>query len=120
MPAMPRYRAVMDTNVFLGALWSTQGAAHEILQQLRSDRWQLLLSNHLLLEYEEVAKRYAAGMELTLGDIDDVLDAICTTAEQRQLKPDWPPHLPDADDEPLLQLAVEAEADCIITRNIGI
>ena len=109
----------MDTNVFLGALWSTHGAAFEVLQQLRANRWQLLLSNHLLLEYEEVAKRYAAEMELTLGDIDDVLDAICTTAEQRQLKPDWTPHLPDPDDEPLLQLAVEAGADCIVTRNPG-
>ena len=57
-------------------------------------------------------------MELTLGDIDDVLDATCTAAEQRQLKPDWTPHLPDPDDEPLLQLAVEASADCIVTRNI--
>ena len=63
----------METNVFLGALWSTHGAAFEVLQQLRANRWQLLLSNHLLLEYEEVAKRYAAEMQLTLGDIDDVL-----------------------------------------------
>lgn len=118
MTAMPRYRAVMDTNVFLGALWSTQGAAYEILQQLRLGRWQMLLSNHLLFEYEEVAKRYAAEMDLTLEDIDTVLDAICTTAEQHQLKPEWRPQLPDPDDEPLLQLAAEAGGDCIVTRNI--
>ena len=108
----------MDTNVFLSALWSTQGAACEILQQLRRGRWQLLLSNHLLHEYEEVAKRFAAEMELAPADIDDVLDALCTGAEQHLLKPDWTPHLPDPDDEPLLQLAVEAGADCIVTRNI--
>ena len=115
---MPRYRAVMDTNVFLSALWSTQGAAYEILEQLRLGRWGMLLSNHLLFEYEEVAKRYAAEMGLTLGDIDTVLDAICTAAEQHQLKPEWQPRLPDPDDEPLLQLAVEAGGDCVITRNI--
>jgi putative PIN family toxin of toxin-antitoxin system len=115
---MPRYRAVIDTNVFLGSLWSTQGAAYEIFQQLRAGRWQLVLSNHLLFEYEEVGKRYAVEMELTLTDIDDVLDALCTAAEQHLLKPDWTPRLPDPDDEPLLQLAVESGADCIVTRNI--
>jgi putative PIN family toxin of toxin-antitoxin system len=111
-------RAVIDTNVFLGSLWSTQGAAFEIFQQLRRGRWQLVLSNHLLFEYEEVGKRYAVEMGLTPADIDDVLDAICPGAEQHLLKPDWTPRLPDPDDEPLLQLAVEGKADCIVTRNI--
>ena len=115
---MPLLRAVIDTNVVLGSLWSTQGAAYEVFQQLRRGRWRLLLSNHLLFEYEEVAKRYAVEMELALVDIDDVLDAICAEAEQHLLNPDWTPRLPDPDDEPLLQLAVEAKADCIVTRNI--
>jgi putative PIN family toxin of toxin-antitoxin system len=111
-------RAVIDTNVFLGSLWSTQGAAFEIFQQLRRGRWQLVLSNHLLFEYEEVGKRYAVEMGLTPADVDDVLDAISPGAEEHLLKPDWTPRLPDPDDEPLLQLAVEAKADCIVTRNI--
>jgi putative PIN family toxin of toxin-antitoxin system len=115
---MTMLRAVIDTNVSLGSLWSTQGAAFEIFQQLRRGRWQRVLSNHLLFEYEEVAKRYAVEMGLAPVEIDDVLDAICPGAEQRLLKPDWTPRLPDPDDEPLLQLAVEAKADCIVTRNI--
>lgn len=38
-------------------------------------------------------------------------------AEQGNLKPDWIPRLVDADDEPLLQLAVEAGVPIIVTRN---
>ena len=110
-------RAVIDTNVFLSALWSTRGAAFEIFSTLRRGHWQIVLSNHLLFEYEEVGKRNAAEMELTLEDIDAVLDALCTTAEHRQLEPDWIPRLKDPDDEPLLQLAVEGQVPIIVTRD---
>ena len=74
-----------------------------------------MLSNHLLFEYEEVGKRTATEMGLTLQDIDDVL---CSVAEFRQLEPAWIPRLSDSDDEPLLQLAVEAKAPIIVTRNL--
>ncbi len=110
-------RAIIDTNVFLSALWSTQGAAFEVFAELRLGRWQMVLSNHLLFEYEEVGKRHAGEMGLTLEDIDAVLDALCTTAEQRQLEPDWIPRLTDPDDEPLLQLAVESRVPTIVTHN---
>ena len=57
-------------------------------------------------------------MGLTLEHVDDVLDAICAAAEQRQLEPAWVPRLNDPDDEPLLQLAVEANVPVIVTRNV--
>jgi putative PIN family toxin of toxin-antitoxin system len=110
-------RAVIDTNVFLSALWSTRGAAFEVFSMLRRGEWQILLSNHLLFEYEEVGKRNAAEMGLTLEDIDNVLDALCIAAEERQLEPDWIPRLSDPNDEPLLQLAVEGQVPIIVTRN---
>jgi predicted nucleic acid-binding protein len=72
----------------------------------------------LLFECEEVGKRIAAEMGLTLQDIDDVLDALCSAAELQQLEPAWIPCLSDPDDEPLLQLAVEANVPIIVTRNI--
>ncbi|MBI4658006.1 MAG: PIN domain-containing protein [Verrucomicrobia bacterium] len=52
-----------------------------------------------------------------MEDIDDILDALCAAAEQRQLEPAWIPRLTDPDDEPLLQLAVEGQVPCIVTRN---
>ena len=110
-------RAIIDTNVFLSALWSTRGAAFAVFAELRRGRWQMVLSNHLLFEYEEVGKRHAAEMGLTFKDIDDVLDALCAAAEQRPLAPAWIPWLDDPDDEPLLQLAVEGQVPVIVTRN---
>lgn len=110
-------RVVMDTNMLVAGLRSRSGASNEILRQLRAGRWQMLLSNHLLFEYEEVAKRHAADVSLTVDDIDDVLDAFCRAAEPHKLRPGWPPQLSDPEDEPLLQLAVEGAADCIVTHN---
>ena len=115
---MPIPRAIMDTNVLLSALWSRRGAAYQVLQALRQGRWQIVVSNHLLMEYEEVCKRHAADVGMTLQEIDDVLDAICVVAEEQVLRPGWVPHLPDPDDEPMLQLAVEAAVPDIVTRNI--
>ena len=112
-------RAIIDTNVFLSSLWSTQGAAFEIFAQLRRGRWHIVLSNHLIFEYEEVAKRNAPEMGLALQDIEDVLDALCSVAEQRHLDPHWIPRLSDPDDEPLLQMAVAAKVPIIVTRNLG-
>jgi predicted nucleic acid-binding protein len=77
------------------------------------------LSNHLLFEYEEVAKRNATETGLSTQDIDDVLDAICASAEHWQLQAAWIPRLSDPDDEPLLQMAVEAKVPFIVTRNLG-
>jgi len=108
----------MGTNVLLSALWLQRGAAHQILQAPRQGRWRIVLSNHLLMEYEEVCKRHAADMGMTLEEIDDVLDAICMVAEERALRPGWVPHLPDPDDEPMLQLAVESAVPDIVTRNV--
>jgi putative PIN family toxin of toxin-antitoxin system len=111
-------RAIIDTNVFLSSLWSTQGAAFEIFAQLRRGRWQIVLSNHLLFEYEEVAKRTTTETGLSLQDLDDILDGLCATADFQQLQPDWIPRLSDPDDEPLLQMAVEAKVPTIVTRNV--
>ena len=56
---------------------------------------------------------------ISLQDIDDVLDALCAAAEFRQLEPEWIPPLTDPDDEPILQMAVEAKVPIIVTRNLG-
>ena len=113
-------RAVPDTNVILAALLSNRGAAFEILQKLRRGQWRLVLSNRLLLEYEEVLKRNAGALALTHEEVDRFLNAICQSAECFQLPAAQPPGLPDADDEPLLRLAETSGARLITTTTSAI
>lgn len=74
-------RAVLDTNVILASFLSRRGASFEILQRLRRGDWRLVLSNHLLLEYEEVLKRNGITLGLTIAEVDLFLNAICQAAD---------------------------------------
>ena len=111
-------RAVMDTNVLYSALRSRLGHSFTVFVALRQERWRAVISNHLVHEYEEILKRHATELKLSLADIDVLLDAICARAEEWALSPGWLPMLADADDEPLVQLASESGAGCIITHNL--
>jgi putative PIN family toxin of toxin-antitoxin system len=110
-------RAVMDTNVLVAAFRSRTGASFEIFQRLRRDEWTTVLSNHLIFEYEEVLKRDAAALSLSLDDVDQILNAVCAGGEEWLLTHNWEPVLPDPDDGPLVQLAQESTALDIVTHN---
>ena len=107
----------MDTNVLVAAFRSRAGASFEIFQRLRRDEWTAVLSNHLVYEYEEVLKRDAAALSLSLDDVDQILNALSARAEEWPLTHNWEPVLPDPDDEPLVQLAQESGALVIVTHN---
>ena len=78
-----------------------------------------MLSNHLLLEYEEKLLETARVLGVTADDIDGTLTVICAQAEEWQLKPNWHPVLlNDPDDEALAQLAFESGAKVITTHNV--
>src|SRR5438093_9668296 len=110
-------RAVMDTNVLYSAFRSRLGASFELFRRLCAREWTVILSNHLLHEYEEVLKANATELGLSLDDVDEILNAICARAEEWPLQPGWNPILSDPDDEPLVQLASESAANLIITHN---
>jgi putative PIN family toxin of toxin-antitoxin system len=114
-----KLRAVMDTNVLVAAFRSRSGASFEIFQLLRRDEWTTVPSNHLVFEYEEVLKRDAAALTLSLDDVDQILNALCARGEEWLLTHNWEPLLADPDDEPLVQLAHESGARVIVTHNTG-
>lgn len=110
---------VVDTNVLYTGLRSRQGAAHQLLRQIGvSSTFRIHLSVPLVLEYEEVAKRNARALGLTYQDIDDILDYLCSVAGLHTIFYLWRPYLPDPDDDMLLELAVEADCNRLVTCNL--
>ncbi|MBI4663770.1 MAG: putative toxin-antitoxin system toxin component, PIN family [Verrucomicrobia bacterium] len=111
-------RAVVDTNVLYTGLRSRNGASFQILDGLWQRRWILVLSNTILTEYEEVLKRNAPSLGLTVERVDALLDAFCALAECHEPAGFWTPILPDPDDEAFVQLAVGAKVSCLVSHNL--
>ncbi len=111
-------QVVIDTNVILAALRSRRGASFHLLSLLGREDFEINVSVPLILEYEDAAKRIAREVGLTHADVDDILDYICRVANRRQIFFLWRPYLKDPHDDLVLEVAVEADCDFIITFNI--
>jgi predicted nucleic acid-binding protein len=82
-----------------------------------SDQFQVSVSVPLVLEYEDVLKRQSSTLGLTHAEIDGILDYLCSVARRRRIFFLWRGFLSDPKDELVLELAVEARCDLIITFN---
>jgi len=111
------YSIVVDTNVIVAALRSRRGASFRLLMLLGSQAFQVHVSVPLVLEYEDAAKRLVGEIPLTGQDVDDILDYICSVAEHHELFYLWRPQLHDPEDDMVLELAVAAHCDFIVTYN---
>ena len=111
-------RIVIDTNVFISALRSRRGASYRLFMLLDRGDIEINLSVPLIVEYEDAAKRIAREFGLTHGDIDDILDYICSIAHRRKIHFLWRPFLKDPQDDHVLELAVESGCNFIVTHNI--
>lgn len=112
------YKIVLDTSVLIAALRSQRGASFELLRLVGDERWQLHLSTALLLEYEAVARREAQEFWLQPDLIEAVLDYLCANAQEHRISFRWRPFLSDPDDDFILELAVAAKAQYIVTHNL--
>ncbi len=115
---MKTYRIVIDTNVLVAALKSQRGASFRLLSLLDAEKFITDVSVPLILEYEDVLKRSSIGVPLSHEDIDDILDYFCKVAKRNNIFYLWRPFLKDPKDDFVLELAVEAQSDFIITYNL--
>ena len=113
-------RLVLDTATMVAAVRSDRGASRLLLRAALEGRGlRILVSVPLLIEYEAVLTRAehlrAAG--LTIADMGALLDAVAAVAERVELAFLWRPMLPDADDDMVLETAINGRADGIVTFN---
>ena len=109
---------VLDTNVLIAGLRSRNGASFRVLSLIGEAAFELNVSVPLVLEYEEVTKREARALGLTHAEIEDVLDYLCAVAVHREMYFLWRPVLRDAADDMVLEVAVEAGCDFVVTHNV--
>ena len=114
-------RVVLDSNVLVAAARSRNGASFALLNALRANRFCMLASVPLFVEYEAVLKRpeqLAQGMRSVARE-DAFLDALVLRVEPVHLYYLWRPQLRDAADEMVLETALNGRADVLVTFNGG-
>ena len=90
-----------------------------LLEAALSGQIEILISTAMVLEYEAVLMRaeHLRVSELTPGEVDRLLDAICKTATEVTIQWQWRPQLQDPDDEMVLETAINGHAQAIVTFN---
>jgi predicted nucleic acid-binding protein len=112
-------RLVVDTVVMVAAIRSDAGASRRVFVGGLERRFTWLISVPLLIEYEAVMTRHEhlAASRLSVVDVKILLDAVAAVVEPVRLDYLWRPVLIDADDDMVLETAVNGRADAIATFN---
>jgi predicted nucleic acid-binding protein len=112
-------RVVLDSNVLVAGFRSRRGASFRLLQLLRAGRFQIVLSVPLALEYEAELLRHAGLLGLHRNEAQGLVDYLCQVGHRQEIHFLWRPSLTDPRDEFILELAVAAGCDAIVTHNVG-
>jgi putative PIN family toxin of toxin-antitoxin system len=111
-------RVVLDTNVLVAAMRSRRGASFELMSRLGKGAFDIAVSVSLVLEYESVLLRHVAESQMSDQDIRDLVDYMCDVAMWQEIFFLWRPYLRDPNDDLILELAVAAGCDAVVTHNI--
>ena len=109
-------KIVIDTNVLVAALRSRRGASFKLVSALPSDKFAIAISVPLVFEYEDALKRLESSA-ITEQDIGDFIDFLCEIGHHQEIFFLWRPFLPDPSDDHVLEVAVAAGCDTIVTYN---
>jgi len=113
-------RVVLDTSVLASAFRSALGASYRLLWLALDGKIRLLSTPALFLEYEDVLTR-PEQMDVhgfSREEIAMFLEDLAALVEPVQVFFQWRPQLRDADDEIVLEAAVNGRAKCIVTHNV--
>ena len=108
---------VLDTNVIIAGLRSRHGSAFQLLTLIGTGLFDIHLSVPLVLEYTDVLLRELSNLYLSREEVDDLIDFYCAVGVQHEIFFLWRPFLRDPKDEMVLELAVKAGCQSIITYN---
>ena len=110
----------IDTNILVAATRNNTGPSFALMQLVRRGLVTMCCSPALFLEYEDVLKRpnqlAASGLQGT--DIDAILNELASLIAPVTTHYQWRPQLRDPADEMVLEAAVNAQANAIVTYNL--
>lgn len=109
-------KIVLDTNVLVSGLLTPFGSSGEIIRMVSAGKLVLYFDARILLEYQEVLHR--PKFEFNKEHIDMLLDFIQQYGQFVSTEP-LTNSLPDPDDEPFLEVAINGKVKCLVTGNLA-
>ena len=108
---------VFDTNVLISALMSATGASFLLIHLVRAGVLRPAVTAPLVFEYDDVASRPGLLPHLSPSEITGFLDWFVSISSQHKVHYLWRPLLRDSKDDMVLEAAVAASADFLVTFN---
>ena len=114
-------RLVLDTDVLVSGLRSSAGASRVLLQAADAGVITPLVSVAMVVEYEAVLTRREQLIAMYLGpaEVEAFLDGFVALAEHVDPFISYRPSIRDPNDEMFVAVAVNGQADAIVTFNLG-
>jgi len=110
-------RVVLDTSVLVAAWRSRNGASFALIERLVDNEFEIAVSVPLVLEYEAVLLRHLTA-DLRADDVEVFVDYLCALAHKQTVFYLWRPLLKDPGDDMVVEVAVAASCEAIVTHNI--
>jgi putative PIN family toxin of toxin-antitoxin system len=113
-------KILIDTSTVIAAVRSPLGASAEILRRVLQNQITMVCSVPLFLEYEAVLLRpeHLAAAGASSEDIVNLLHVLAGKLIPVDIQFLWRPQLRDANDDMVLEAAVNGQAVSIITFNL--
>jgi len=114
-------KIVLDTCVLVAGMRSRLGASFELLQRIDIGQVVAVATPALFFEYEDLLLRpeHRLVHGLTPEDVEIFLADFARKLQPIRSSFQWRPQLADANDEMVLEAAINGPADAIITFNRG-
>jgi putative PIN family toxin of toxin-antitoxin system len=112
-------RIVLDTASFVTAVRSSDGAAGDVLRGIFREELVPLMDLKLGLEYRDVALRpeHVRASALSKREILELIEAVEAFAEPVEVVVRARPLSPDPNDDMILDLAINGQAEALVTSN---
>jgi putative PIN family toxin of toxin-antitoxin system len=111
---------VIDTDVMVAALGSSKGASRVVLHSLLAQEYKMLMSTTLFVEYEMVLTRpeNLKRFGLKTNEVVIILDTLAAICQPVSFDYRWRPEANDADDDLVLETAINGYASAILSFNL--
>lgn len=113
-------RVVLDTAALVSAIRSETGAAAELLRRILLGELTLLMDYKLACEYRDVALRsdHLLAAKMTTTQVEEIINYLEAVATPVWVDIKHRPMSRDEADDMVLDLAINGQADVVVTNNL--